>query len=196
MPKETRRRVGGHAQSVRLPKRQFAVQENALQQVDVGSQAEAPGSQILDALNEQDRPITLKKKEKQALKHELFLKRLETSQSPYSKSHQRRLKRKQREQVASGMSDMKEALSAVEDVIPDAVADATASDERPKRKQAGQIGEGKGVPLTKAQRKRVLKTERFRIPKILATPEFAANPFETIRTHAQNTLLKHQLPKP
>ena len=29
---------------------------------------------------------------------------------------------------------------------------------------------------------------------ILATPEFTANPFQTIRTHAQNTLLQHQPP--
>ena len=38
------------------------------------------------------------------------------------------------------------------------------------------------------------QVERMRIPMILATPEFAANPFQTIRTHAQNTLLKHEPP--
>lgn len=27
---------------------------------------------------------------------------------------------------------------------------------------------------------------------ILSNPAFASNPFETIRTHAQNTLLKHE----
>lgn len=37
--------------------------------------------------------------------------------------------------------------------------------------------------------------ERMRIPKILSTSAFSANPFETIRKHAQNTLVKHEVPK-
>ena len=32
--------------------------------------------------------------------------------------------------------------------------------------------------------------ERLRHPLILQNPEFSANPFQTIRIHAQNTLLK------
>ncbi|KAH9922990.1 ribosome biogenesis protein SLX9-domain-containing protein [Amylocystis lapponica] len=154
---------------------------------------------------EEEPRIALKKKEKQALKHELFLKRLESSRSPYSKSHERRLKRKAKEQVAGGMGDVKAALSALEDDIPQAVLDSThedvtgdvVSEERPKvkpRPKPGKIGEGKGAPLSKAQRKRMLEAERMRIPMILSTPEFAANPFQTIRIHAQNTLVKHQTP--
>ena len=37
--------------------------------------------------------------------------------------------------------------------------------------------------------------ERRRIPMILANSEFSSNPFQTIRKHAQNTLVKHQVPK-
>ena len=37
--------------------------------------------------------------------------------------------------------------------------------------------------------------ERLRVPMILSNPEFSSNPFETIRKHAQNTLLKHEVPK-
>ncbi len=151
---------------------------------------------------------------------------LEQSRSPYSKSHERRLKRKAREQVAGGMDEIKMAIAAVEDDIPLAVQNSIAAtaegvDETPVpqskkvRPKPGQIGEGKGAPLTKNQRKRALcvlipsfyssseahvapvsrsQVERMRIPMILATPEFAANPFQTIRTHAQNTLLKHEPP--
>ena len=38
--------------------------------------------------------------------------------------------------------------------------------------------------------------ERLRAPMILANPDYASNPFQTIRTHARNTLLKHELPAP
>ncbi|TBU46108.1 ribosome biogenesis protein SLX9-domain-containing protein [Dichomitus squalens] len=207
MPKEKRRRSGAHERSVRLPtQREFAVQDNAVEHVTIGEQSERSAPEILAdmAADEEPRP-TLKKKEKQALKHQLFIERLEQSRSPYSKSHERRLKRKAREQVAGGMSEIKAAISAVEDDIPEAVqnastiGDATEASEgqskpRKVRPKPGQIGEGKGTPLTKSQRKRALQVERMRIPMILATPEFAANPFQTIRTHAQNTLLKHEPP--
>lgn len=35
------------------------------------------------------------------------------------------------------------------------------------------------------------KIERLRHPLILSNPQFGSNPFQTIRTHAQNTLIKH-----
>ena len=38
-------------------------------------------------------------------------------------------------------------------------------------------------------------TERMRIPMILQNSDFAKNPFQTIRTHAQNTLVRHEIPK-
>ncbi|PIL31636.1 hypothetical protein GSI_06338 [Ganoderma sinense ZZ0214-1] len=154
------------------------------------------------AADQEPRP-TLKKKEKQALKHQQFVERLEQTRSPYSKSHERRLKRRAREQVAGGMSEIKAAISALEDGNPETIQNSVPTDDagadaasRPQkaRPKPGQIGEGKGVPLSKSQRKRTLQVERMRIPMILATPEFAANPFQTIRTHAQNSLLKHEPP--
>jgi hypothetical protein len=39
-PKDRRKRVGGHDPSVKLPKRQFAVQDNAVEHVEVGGAAE------------------------------------------------------------------------------------------------------------------------------------------------------------
>lgn len=175
------------------------MQDNVVEHVEVGAQAEASGLEILQSIEREEPRIAMKKKEKQALKHELFLKRLESSRSPYSKSHERRLKRKAKEQVAGGMSDMEAAISAVDDGIPSAVLQSTHQDlsdvveEGPRvQAKAGKIGEGKGAPLSKSQRKRALRVERMRIPMILSTPEFASNPFQTIRTHAQNTLLKHE----
>ena len=94
---------------------------------------------------------------------------LEQSRSPYSKSHERRLKRKVREQIAGGMNEIKAAISAVENDIPvvvqntvtaefnsDVAGEADAPKPRAVKPRPGQIGEGKSVPLTKNQRKRAL----------------------------------------
>ena len=144
---------------------------------------------------------------------------LEASRSPYSKSHERRLKRKSREQVAVGLGDVTAAISELDAGIPVVVQQSVfendagdQAEEAPQRPKATslQIGEGKGAPLTKSQRKKALyelprsfrsswmlmtvfcrQAERMRIPLILANPEFSTNPFKTIRTHAQNTLVKH-----
>ena len=70
------------------------------------------------------------------------------------------------------MSDIKAALVAVEDEIPAAVqasVSVNAVDEdtleltKPRRvkPKPGQIGEGKGVPLSKSQRKRALYVIRI-----------------------------------
>ena len=65
------------------------------------------------------------------------------------------------------MSEIKAAISAVEDDIPEAVQNAIATGDateateggskpRKVRPKPGQIGEGKGAPLSKNQRKRAL----------------------------------------
>ncbi|KAJ7706065.1 hypothetical protein B0H17DRAFT_1035474 [Mycena rosella] len=97
---------------------------------------------------------TLKKKEKQQLKREALLQRLESTHSPYSKSHARRQKRKAKEQVGGGLDEIQLALAAVED-DDDGVDAPQESTKKPKPKP-GQIGEGKGAPLSKAQRQRAL----------------------------------------
>lgn len=81
------------------------------------------------------------------------------------------MKRKAKEQLASGMTDIQQALAALEDPLDisqpqeDAPAKKSANDmetdtAKPSRptasSKAGKIGEGKGVTLTKAQRKRAL----------------------------------------
>ncbi|KAK0465194.1 ribosome biogenesis protein SLX9-domain-containing protein [Desarmillaria tabescens] len=137
----------------------------------------------------------LKKKDKQQSKHETFMQRLELSHQPYSKSHARRLKRKAKEQVANGMTEIQDALPSLDEDETNNDAAKNTDDQRPQEKaRGGQIGKGKGPTLTSAQRKRALKLEQLRHPLILTNSKFATNPFETIRTHAQNTLLQRAAP--
>ncbi|KAF7347740.1 hypothetical protein MVEN_01531400 [Mycena venus] len=199
-PKDRRKRAGGHEPSVKLVKRQFALQDNAVEHVDVGGAEELSAVELLTEDPHGAAPV-LKKKEKQQLKREALLQRLESSHSPYSKSHARRLKRKAKEQLAGGDLDaIQMALAAVDDEaeaseLPQPEDSMPVEEAQPKQKKPkpkpGQIGEGKNAPLSKAQRKRALKMEKLRHPLILANPEFSSNPFETIRTHAKNTLLQH-----
>jgi ribosome biogenesis protein SLX9 len=96
-PKERRKRTVSHDQSVRWSKRQFAVQDNAVEQVEIGASAGETvrissyhillgtliqrgsiqkAAQILKSLEDgSDVPVALKKKEKQQLKREAFLDR-------------------------------------------------------------------------------------------------------------------------
>ncbi|KAF8481136.1 ribosome biogenesis protein SLX9-domain-containing protein, partial [Russula ochroleuca] len=136
------------------------------------------------------------KKERRILKHELFIERLEASRAPYSKSHARRLKRREKEQLTGRLWSLKAALPSIAPTTTataTTTAAATAAPPPPlAMRRPGQIGGGNGAPLTKSQRRRALKAERFRQPLIRSNPEFSASPFETIRTHARNTLVPHQ----
>ncbi|KAJ7181776.1 ribosome biogenesis protein SLX9-domain-containing protein [Mycena crocata] len=198
MPKDRRKCVGGHDPSVKLPKRQFAVQDNAVEHIEIGdSAAEQSAADVLASMDAEPQTVVLKKKEKQQLKRDALLQRLESNHSPYSKSHARRQKRKAKEQLGSGLDDIQLALAAVDDDAADEPPE-NLDDEAPSqpvqkkvKPKPGQIGEGKGAPLSKTQRQRALKMEKLRHPLILANAEFSSNPFQTIRTHAQNTLLQH-----
>jgi ribosome biogenesis protein SLX9 len=193
----------------------------------------------LEQLTHQGPPrSTLTKKEKHQQKREALIQRMDgfpahqlplylvfplglgSHQLPSSKSHSRRIKRKVKEQIAGGFSDIQAAIEALNDEVPlEATNTANASVENSTGQQPkaisniGKIGEGKNATLSKAKRKRALyvffsiqnvcnvkssnpsslfsQMEQLRHPLILSNPEFASNPFQTIRTHAQNTLLKH-----
>lgn len=214
--KSTRVAASAHQPSVKPVKRQFAVQDNAVEHVEVGALADVSAPEILHDMASSDGGhdrATMKKKEKLAVKKDAFLNRLALSDSsshPYSKSHARRMKRKEREQVAGGLSDIKDAIGDLlgDEAPSETIAESNKKaakrkqtemdvegDEEPKKTktvQAGVIGQGKSTTLTKAQRKRALELERLRHPRILSNPAYSSNPFETIRTHAQNTLVKHQ----
>lgn len=87
---------------------------------------------------------------------------LHSTRSPYSKTQKRRFKRKQDEQVGGGLDAIQAAISALdnndqsdskEEQVDSAVSDSMQTKMQPK---LGQIGEGKGVPLKRNQRKRAL----------------------------------------
>ncbi|KAI9572863.1 ribosome biogenesis protein SLX9-domain-containing protein [Boletus coccyginus] len=201
MPRERRARVGVHRPSVKLSKRQFAIQENAVEavEIDATDSVEVSGNDVLESLDATPAAI-VSKKGKQQLKHEAFIDRIKSSSAPYSKAQRRRFRRRQREQLGGGLDSIGAVISALEEEEISSPAetqsanDAT-SQQRPQAKAGtGLIGEGKGVPLTKTQRKHALEMERLRHPLILTNPQYAANPFQTIRTHAQNTLEKRITP--
>lgn len=98
------------------------------------------------------------------MKHQAFVERLQSAQSPYSRSHNRRVKRKEKEQLVTKLDDLDAALTALgatPDSAPLDIPGVTSARRRdqPISKpsfQPGQIGEGKGSTLSKAQRKAVL----------------------------------------
>ncbi|KAF9068109.1 ribosome biogenesis protein SLX9-domain-containing protein [Rhodocollybia butyracea] len=207
MPKERTKRSTSHNSSVKLPKRKS---EDVIAIEDSGPDPGTNNEEILTPDTGPEIAPTLKKKDKQQLKRDAFLRRVELTQSPYSKSHQRRLKRKIKEQLGQGLGDIRDALPTVEASLTtanepsvaagsksqqmqvDGEEDAAKSTTQSKSKSS-KIGEGKGTTLSNAQRKKALQIERLRHPHILSNPQFSSNPFETIRTHAQNTLVKRVL---
>jgi len=144
-------------------------------------------------------PVVRTKKAKQMERREAFMQKLEPSTRHFSKSHERRMKRKAREQLAGNMDDLQTAIASLDKVAPQSVEKPSPSipinsgEVKPKASSSiGKIGKGTSSTLSTSQRKRQLELERLRHPLILANPNFASNPFQTIRTHAQNTLIAHE----
>ncbi|KAH7883693.1 ribosome biogenesis protein SLX9-domain-containing protein [Phlebopus sp. FC_14] len=192
MPRERRARARVHEPSVKLPKRKFALEDNAVETVKVGAAADASGQEILQSLD--GKSLVGTKKEKSQLKREAFLDRLKSSTTPYSKTQRLRFNRHRREQVGGGLGEIEAAISTLDGTGSSPEPTKVKSvDQQPAsvQKRPGMIGKSKSDPLTKSQRKRTLEMERLRHPLILSNPHFATNPFQTIRVHAQNTLEKH-----
>ncbi|KAF8591894.1 hypothetical protein K439DRAFT_1379552 [Ramaria rubella] len=195
MPVDRRKRGVRHELAPRRDNRQFAVQQNAVSQVKVGSAIHASGNDILTSLAEPEQG-SLKKKEKQQLRHDALLQRLGATSTPYSKSHMKRLKRRAKEDLSTDLAAVGEAIAAVETRdssgrLPDQAMSGT-HESKPETRP-GQIGERKHGSLTRNQRKRALQMENLRHKLIMANTDFSSNPFRTIRTHAENTLVKHKV---
>ncbi|KAF8640597.1 hypothetical protein AX17_000259 [Amanita inopinata Kibby_2008] len=195
MPKVKRKRAEFHSSSVKLGSRQHAFQDDVVKQ-DHASTVEA----TVNSFTSEGQASSATKKERLQIKREAFLQKLTSGPASYSKSHTRRLKRKAKEQIAGGLSDIHAAIAELEESTTksDVARSVHEQDDpaalMPKHKVApkpGRIGEGKGVPLTSTQRKRALQLEKLRQPLVLSNPSFSVDPFQTIRTHAQNTLVKH-----
>jgi len=85
---------------------------------------------------------------------------LESSHSPYSKSHTRRMKRKAKEQVGGGMQDIALALSSFDNLESEetiAEVDDSGRVGGGVGEHAGdKIGEGRANPRNNHQRKQIL----------------------------------------
>jgi hypothetical protein len=108
-------------------------------------------------------PVQVKKKEKKQMKHQAFLERLQSPQSPYSRSHNRRLKRKEKQQLVAKMDDLNAALNALQSgsletskAIPGVTTPRRDENITGVTSDVGYIGKGKGATLSANQRKRVL----------------------------------------
>jgi hypothetical protein len=90
---------------------------------------------------------------------------LGSSTRTFSKSHERRMKRKAKEQLVGNMDDLQTALASLEkDIVPPEPMDkpspstpTLSSEVKPKAiSRIGKIGKGTSSTLSKAQRKRLL----------------------------------------
>jgi len=116
------------------------------------------------------------------------MQRWNANYSPYSKTHARRMNRKAREQIGGGLSEIQTALGEI-DISTTSINESTET--LAPTSKFSMIGKGRKRSLSSSQRKRALKMEQMWYPLILADQDFAANPFQAIRMHAENTLLKH-----
>jgi solute carrier family 35 protein F5 len=140
------------------------------------------GPEILESFQvAAEEPLaTLTKKEKQQAKKEAFLQRTKPivrlslhiaidyldaglgPTLPHSKSHNRRLRRKAKEQIIGGdLNDLQSAIAALDDDrAPESHEPADGNMPPPAKSQArpkpGKIGEGKKNPFSKSQRKHAL----------------------------------------
>jgi len=196
MPKDRSKHARLHAKSAPIASR-ILTQEGRAEPIELGALAEASGNEILKSLAADEAPLPkLSKKDKQQIKHDAWMERL-ASQAPYSKSHARRVKRKAKESLTANLSDMRDVLETLEIPLSSQMggsASTSVQKQDARSSSTKKIGEGAGQPLSKRQRQKALATEQVRLPLIMANSAFSANPFATIRTHAQNTLVKHEAP--
>lgn len=88
------------------------------------------------------------------------MKELASGLSPYSKSHNRRLRKKAKEQIGGGLNDIQAAITELAEgaeatlTAPDATITSAAKTKL--NAKSGKIGEGKGSSLTAIRRKRAL----------------------------------------
>ncbi|CAE6378657.1 unnamed protein product [Rhizoctonia solani] len=203
MPKDRRGKLSQrHQPSAKTASRIFAVSEDQTERIYRENIQELPANELLSAAITQptNAPKALThiptKKEKKQAKHERLIQRLAAGASPYSKSHNRRVKRKQKTALSTDLQSVQDALNTIAEniLMPASETNTNNAGNSPVRpKQAhDMIGKGKGATLTKQQRKRALELERLRQPAIITNSDYRQNPFDAIRRHAQNSLLSHE----
>ncbi|BGP15181.1 hypothetical protein JCM10213_008679 [Rhodosporidiobolus nylandii] len=164
-------------------------------QVEMAAEVEAqPAEQEERAPRQPKERVT--KAEKAYNKRKALLEKLSASQTPYSKSHARRVRRAQKPEnnLVASLEEM-QAMLPVAEPLPtlDAEGDEGMDEEEEEEKPKMKDGKGK-EKLTAKKRQRVLTAESARLPAIIKNESFAASPFATIRQHTLNTLVTQKNP--
>jgi len=171
MPKD-KRRSSGHAPSVKLVHRQFALPEATLGQLPSLEASSTSANTVLHDLSQED--VSETKKAKRQRKHEQFLDRLQNTKAPYSKSHAKRLKAKAKESLTAALGDMDRVLDTIK---------ATTSEPSSAEKAKPLNAPGRKVHLNDKQRAKVFETEKVRHSTVLSNPSYRKNPFAAVRKH-------------
>ncbi|CAD6587008.1 MAG: hypothetical protein CYPHOPRED_003759 [Cyphobasidiales sp. Tagirdzhanova-0007] len=212
MPKANRARSAKHEPAV--PLGQTGGEDEGGDSMQLGldfGQSTSNSTELDSAADSGSFAGVVTKKEKKKSKREALMQRLAERarpESPYSRSHNRRVKRREKQSLGLGSIEaaLEEAVtprSAVwEPVSINTIPDATVSKSKdsPILRQSqtkskklalpGKIGaDTTRKQLSSKQRQNMLKHEQNRLPAILAHKSFATSPFETIRLHAQNTVI-------
>jgi len=174
MPKD-KRKSSGHAPSVKLVHRHFALPEVAVGQLSSLETSSTSANEILHDLSQEGIPGT--KKAKRQRKHEEFLDRLQSTNAPYSKSHAKRLKAKAKESLTAALGDMDHVLDAIK-----AATSESSSAEKTKPLNAP----GRKVHLNDKQRAKVFEAEKSRHSAVLSDPGYRKNPFAAVRKHIES----------
>ncbi|KAG9051330.1 hypothetical protein FS837_009597 [Tulasnella sp. UAMH 9824] len=162
----------------------------------------APGSEIQGPIKKSAEAkleaTGIKKKDKMKARHDAFVQRLASTSSPYARPGEqagRKRARKSNQPLLFGMEDMNSALDSIfGDDDGEEWQGLKTVPKQGKKQKPHMIGEST-TKMTSAQMKRILRTEQKRQPLIQQHPAFAANPFATIRLHAENTLVQHNRSK-
>ncbi|KAF8337901.1 ribosome biogenesis protein SLX9-domain-containing protein [Cantharellus anzutake] len=146
----------------------------------------------------------LTKKEKLRVKREMFIKKINSSQTPYSKlrkgkqKHKAKQKSKQKQKLTANLTGLESALN---EIVIASQKDDSSHTKNPsssrgvvERLKPEPIGEGNGTPLTQKERRKTLLRERERAALVHANPAFSSNPFTVARRYAENVLVPHTVP--
>ncbi|GAA5834067.1 hypothetical protein JCM5353_002054 [Sporobolomyces roseus] len=131
------------------------------------------------------------KAEKAQAKRQNLLDQINQRSQPYSKSHNRRLKRSQRPSanLVTSLSDFQDVLPSIEPEFEEPSGEGEDEGIVIEDEEEYKLKDGKGrEKLTAKKRQRVLSSESTRLPAILANSNFSQSPFATIRMHTLNTM--------
>ncbi|ORY35504.1 ribosome biogenesis protein SLX9-domain-containing protein [Naematelia encephala] len=192
MPRASRAKAARHAAAVKLPSKLSTVLPENENEFNQGL---FPDSTV----QEHERHDVVVPEASTSRHRRLFLPQPEPvlPSHPYSRSHNRREKRKAKQQLAGGeLHSVAAALSIALGEDPSQLPTPTSAVQKQearrkaeeKRLEDSKIKEGKGRTLSEKARRAQIKLESKRIPAVMKHPEFQKNPWAAIRLHAGNSV--------